>query len=154
MGVKGKVKRLGGIKREVGEAVVTLDAKKEIGRRILAGDVTVATVAREYGVTPQAVGWWKRLAEREDAGKVSEKDLPPWGQQDAPKMIELLDELAVADVDQEPQDVIVHTSVEGACTVVVYVGEHPVYEFEGLDLHIRRNVTGGFSSANWTEASV
>jgi hypothetical protein len=90
----GKVKKLGGVRSEgKGKiAEITLEAKKEIGRQILAGEVSVKTVQKEYAVSPQAVGWWKRLAEREDAETKAifdEKELPWVGKI---KVVDLVDE--------------------------------------------------------------
>jgi hypothetical protein len=74
----GKVKKLGGARKEVPlvkpTVVLTLEAKKEIGRSILRGEVSVKKAQEAYNATPQAVGWWKRLAEKEEAVDIGMKD--------------------------------------------------------------------------------
>jgi transposase-like protein len=160
MGIKGKVKKLGGVKK-VGQPAITgltLEAKKKIGESILSGDMTVKEIQRIYGVTPQAVGWWKRLAEREEmvedakeTDALTPHDIRKFKGVLAPRVegrvIELLDEL-----EDEIEPLVVDTTIKGFFGVEIKDHFGRVLScFTGCDLKMTRDITGGFSTASWKE---
>jgi hypothetical protein len=163
-----------------GKVILTLEAKKEIGRRLIAGDLSAKTAQKEYNVSPQAVGWWKRLAEREEmAGhglgraeiKAQAESLqavfnPPEYKETsaltpndirkfkgvlAPRVGGRVIEL-LDELEDEHEDLIVETTIKGFFGVEIkdHFGR-VLARFTGCDLKMTRDITDGTSTASWKE---
>jgi hypothetical protein len=140
MGVK-KVKKLGGVKK--GDVVnqrpdLTLAHKISLGRELLHGG-SVKEMVETYGVTPQAVGWWKRLAEKEEM---------------ATQGLELLDKFYTnpeKDTEYQNDDIIMNVDFVGYFDLCVYVDGRKLLTLPGRDLRISRNLTKGLCTATWQE---
>jgi hypothetical protein len=139
MGVK-KVKKLGGVSRKsVNTDVLSLESKKEIGRDIIEGRSTVRHIRDIYGVSAQAVGWWKRLAEQEEM---------------ATQGLELLDKFYTnpeKDTEYQNDDIIMNVDFVGYFDLCVYVDGRKLLTLPGRDLRISRNLTKGLCTATWQE---
>jgi hypothetical protein len=181
----GKVKKLGGIKKAVPlvkptVVVLTLEAKKEIGRRLIAGDLSVKTAQKEYNVSPQAVGWWKRLAEREEMANhglgraeikaqaeaiqtvfnspeykktsaLTPNDIRKFKGVLAPRVEGRVIEL-LDELEDEIEPLVVDTTIKGFFGVEIKDHFGRVLScFTGCDLKMTRDITGGFSTASWKE---
>jgi transposase-like protein len=133
MGIKEK--KLGGVKtvRAGVPKELSLEQKRAVGQSIIEGRYTAAEAGKMYGVSPQAVGWWKRLAEREEAAEKSEGDIMVT---ETPDIIE--------DLALDTEDVMLHTQMHGKGNIEITLAEG-LYSstFEAIDIRITTNFNLG-----------
>ncbi len=144
-----------------GKVILTLEAKKEIGRRLIAGDLSVKTAQKEYNVSPQAVGWWKRLAEKEEMATQEEivkavnadtnrlrKGLQALGFGNPPEVIDDEEDVAPFEVDDNTMKI----EVTGLIEVQIRDSYGKVIlNLPGKDLVLRRDFKAGVTCASWKE---
>jgi hypothetical protein len=133
MGIKEK--KLGGVKtvRAGVPKELSLEQKRAVGQSIIEGRYTAAEAGKMYGVSPQAVGWWKRLAEREEAAEKSEEDI----------LVTNVTDNAVRVRNLDAEDLLVHTQIHGTGTIEVIFREGLKYTFKCEDIRIVANITLG-----------
>jgi hypothetical protein len=151
MGIKEK--KLGGVKtvRAGVPKELSLEQKRAVGQSIIEGRYTAAEAGKMYGVSPQAVGWWKRLAEREEAAEKSEGDIrtqidaenPPEGH----PLYELMESLQLA-----TEDAVIYTQIHGRAIITLQVpveGYERNISYTVEDLRITENITQGTGSIHF-----